>query len=147
MRFQSISLNLRSVAAVLIGVAIVIVPAGILYSASFLTLGALFPAAGFRQSSHALGAVAWRMVCCLGFAALAGYFTQAFSRERASFSVGILSGLCAVLGLMGIPTSNLLAGHGAIARIVFSVILGVVIYASGRFSKGASAASPGYRTT
>jgi hypothetical protein len=138
MRIRSISLHPRSVLALLIGMTLVIVPAGIIYSASFLTLGALFPAAGFRQSSHGLGAVTWRILCCLACAAAGGYFTQAFSRERRSFTLGILSGVCVVLGLMGIPTSNLLAGHGPFARIALSFILGVVIYASGRMANRAS---------
>src|SRR5580704_13878634 len=96
--------GIRSLCAVLIGMALVMIPAGIIYSTSFLALSALFPAAGFNQSSHGLGAETWRILCCLGCAAVAGYFTQTFSRERLPLSLGILPGSATVFGAMGIPT-------------------------------------------
>jgi hypothetical protein len=136
-----ISSKARSLVALVIGLTFVMVPAGIIYSASFLILDILFPAAGFNQSSHSLGAVAWRIVCCLVCAGVAGYATQMFSRERVPVSLGILAGTSMVCGLMGFHTSNLTRGLALPGTITVSVLLGTIIYASGRIPKGASQAT------
>jgi hypothetical protein len=138
MQIKSVSLVLRSLSALLIGLALVMVPAGVIYSASFLTLGALFPAGGFSQASNGLGAVAWRILCCLACAGVAGWLTQMLSKERVPFSLGVLSAVPTILTLMGINTSHLVGGLSANGQIIVSLVLGVVIFASGWIPKRAA---------
>ena len=128
------SLPFRPVLAVLLGATLVMVPGGIIYSFSFIALNALVPALGFTQASTSAIAVAWRILVCLLCAAAAGYLTQTMSKERASYSVGILASACLLCGLMDFHSSGLYNYASTSMRLVLATSLAIVIYASGRLT-------------
>ena len=128
------SLPTRPILAVLLGAAFVMVPAGIIYSASFIALNAILPAAEFTQASPSEGALAWRIISCLLCAVVAGCLSQTLSKDRSSFAVGALAGVCLLCGLLGIHSSGLYHDANTPMRLILAIVLAVVIYASGRIT-------------
>ena len=120
----------RAVLSVLVGFALVMIPAGALYSLTFIALDALFPDVGFTQASHSTAAVAWRILTCLLCAAAAGSVTQKLSKQ--SRATAALACVCLLCGIMGVDNSGLYHDTTTAVRLILASALALTIYASGR---------------